>query len=49
MSLSHVDVLDRNGKTARQESFNSIYMMADLVRVDLLRYSSVGWYAWIDG
>ncbi|QWD62093.1 DNA-directed RNA polymerase subunit beta' [Polynucleobacter sp. MWH-UH25E] len=27
--LSHVDVLDRNGKTARQESFNSIYMMAD--------------------
>jgi len=27
--LSHVDVLDRNGKTVRQESFNSIYMMAD--------------------
>jgi DNA-directed RNA polymerase subunit beta' len=27
--LSHVDVLDRNGKAARQESFNSIYMMAD--------------------
>ncbi|WP_114663442.1 DNA-directed RNA polymerase subunit beta' [Polynucleobacter necessarius] len=27
--LSHVDVLDRNGKIARQESFNSIYMMAD--------------------
>ncbi|WP_114697873.1 DNA-directed RNA polymerase subunit beta' [Polynucleobacter necessarius] len=27
--LSHVDVLDRNGKPARQESFNSIYMMAD--------------------
>jgi DNA-directed RNA polymerase subunit beta' len=27
--LSFVDVLDRNGKTARQESFNSIYMMAD--------------------
>ena len=27
--LSHVDVLDRNGKSARQESFNSIYMMAD--------------------
>ena len=27
--LSHVDVTDRNGKTVRQESFNSIYMMAD--------------------
>ena len=27
--LSFVDVLDRNGKTVRQESFNSIYMMAD--------------------
>ena len=27
--LSHVDVLDRNGKSVRQESFNSIYMMAD--------------------
>ncbi|MBU3631762.1 DNA-directed RNA polymerase subunit beta' [Polynucleobacter sp. es-GGE-1] len=27
--LSHVDVVDRNGKTVRQESFNSIYMMAD--------------------
>jgi len=27
--LSHVDVIDRNGKTVRQESFNSIYMMAD--------------------
>ena len=27
--LSHVDVLDRNGKAVRQESFNSIYMMAD--------------------
>ncbi|MBU3629756.1 DNA-directed RNA polymerase subunit beta' [Polynucleobacter sp. AP-Melu-500A-A1] len=27
--LSHVDVLDRHGKTVRQESFNSIYMMAD--------------------
>ena len=27
--LSYVDVLDRNGKTVRQESFNSIYMMAD--------------------
>ncbi|MBT8594283.1 DNA-directed RNA polymerase subunit beta' [Polynucleobacter paneuropaeus] len=27
--LSHVDVLDRNGRTVRQESFNSIYMMAD--------------------
>ncbi|CAN1485033.1 RpoC DNA-directed RNA polymerase, beta' subunit/160 kD subunit [Burkholderiaceae bacterium] len=27
--LSHVDVADRNGKTVRQESFNSIYMMAD--------------------
>ena len=27
--LSHVDVQDRNGKTVRQESFNSIYMMAD--------------------
>lgn len=27
--LSHVDVTDRNGKSVRQESFNSIYMMAD--------------------
>ena len=27
--LSHVEVLDRNGNKARQESFNSIYMMAD--------------------
>jgi len=27
--LSHVDVTDRNCKTVRQESFNSIYMMAD--------------------
>jgi DNA-directed RNA polymerase subunit beta' len=27
--LSHVEVLDRNGNQARQESFNSIYMMAD--------------------
>ena len=27
--LSHVDVTDRNGKPVRQESFNSIYMMAD--------------------
>ncbi len=27
--LSHVDVVDRAGKTVRQESFNSIYMMAD--------------------
>jgi len=27
--LSHVDVVDRHGKTVRQESFNSIYMMAD--------------------
>ncbi len=27
--LSHVDVLDRNGKAVCQESFNSIYMMAD--------------------
>jgi len=27
--LSHVDVKDRNGKSVRQESFNSIYMMAD--------------------
>ena len=27
--LSHVDVMDRNGKSVRQESFNSIYMMAD--------------------
>jgi len=27
--LSHIDVLDRNGKSVRQESFNSIYMMAD--------------------
>jgi DNA-directed RNA polymerase subunit beta' len=27
--LSHVDVLDRDGNTVRQESFNSIYMMAD--------------------
>lgn len=27
--LSHVDVLDHNGKPVRQESFNSIYMMAD--------------------
>lgn len=27
--LSHIDVVDRNGKAVRQESFNSIYMMAD--------------------
>ncbi|BEI38093.1 DNA-directed RNA polymerase subunit beta' [Polynucleobacter sp. HIN8] len=27
--LSHVDVTDRNGRSVRQESFNSIYMMAD--------------------
>ena len=27
--LSHQQVIDRKGKTVRQESFNSIYMMAD--------------------
>jgi DNA-directed RNA polymerase subunit beta' len=27
--LSHQEVVDRTGKTVRQESFNSIYMMAD--------------------
>jgi len=27
--LSHEEVTDRKGKKVRQESFNSIYMMAD--------------------
>ncbi len=27
--LQHEDVVDREGKTVKQESFNSIYMMAD--------------------
>ncbi len=49
-NLQTETVINRDGQEEQQVSFNSIYMMADLVRVVLGGTdSSAGWYAWSDG